>query len=702
MQMNTHPHTSSVQLGVSPQAHRWQARLYTVLVLCSFGLLMPALAAPAEPDSRLQQREDFRRAWSALARADWDEARTLATKLDDYPLLPYLRAEQMRQRASAFSDEQIVAYLQRHQDWAFHDTLRRNWLRTLGRDDQLQRLLLQATAEDTDPEVRCHLARAMIAQSDSNSDSKVQQQRLQSLLQGLWLTGKSQHKACDAAFVWWRRQQGITSALAWQRAGLAMASGNSGLARYLQRFMQPADQDWLQRWLQMHSSPANTLAAAEAWPDQQQAWQIAVHGLARLARSDHEHALTLWQKLDRHFSWPASQRAAGLHDIALFGSLQLEPQSIEVIDSLPETASDPQLLAWRARVALANQLWQQVQQSIQRMPPEVQQDTRWRYWLAQSMQSVGAPEAAQVMLQTLSAEADYYGFLAADWLQQPYRICSLDAADDNWRSLPTAAQLERAVELHLVGLDSYAGRAWRHAIAPLDDRQRMQAATLAVAHEWWLQSVLTLAGEATRQTYALRFPLSYVPLVRQHAQRHELDPALVYGLMRAESAMNPLAISSANARGLMQVTPSTARTLARRHGLAYRGSASLLQADTNIAFGTTYLAEMLQRYAGDPVKVLGAYNAGPHVIERWQQESRPQRPDIWIETLPYFETRDYIPRVLAFSVIYDWLLHDAVMPISARMSGMPAALHSRPARPAEPQRRAVECLDQSPTLSTHN
>jgi soluble lytic murein transglycosylase len=689
MQMMAYPDSSTIHVGLSPQTRRWQSLLHRLLCCC--GLLIPVLAASAELESRQQQREYFRQAWSALARADWDEARSIATQLADYPLLPYLRAEQMRQRSSAFSDEQIVAYLQHHQDWAFHDNLRRNWLRTLGRDDQLQRLLLQATAEDTDPEVRCHLARAMIAQNDSNNSE--QQQRLQTLLQGLWLTGKSQHKACDAAFVWWRRQQGITSSLAWQRAELAMATGNSGLARYLQRFMRPSDQDWLQRWLQMHSSPANTLAAAEDWPDQQQAWQIAVHGLARLARSDHEHALALWQKLDRHFSWPAPLRAAGLHDIALFGSLQLEPQSIEVIDSLPETASDPQLLAWRARVALANELWPQVQQSVQRMPAEVQQDTRWRYWLAQAMQSVGAPDAAQEMLQTLSSEADYYGFLAADWLQQPYQICSLDEADDNWRSLPTAAQLERAVELHLVGLDSYAGRAWRHAIAPLDDRQRMQAATLAAAHEWWLQSVLTLAGEATRQTYALRFPLSYVPLVQQHAQRHELDPALVYGLMRAESAMNPQAISSANARGLMQVTPGTARTLSRRHGLAYSGSASLLQADTNIAFGTTYLAEMLQRYAGDPVKVLGAYNAGPHVIERWQQESRPQRPDIWIETLPYFETRDYIPRVLAFSVIYDWLLHDAVMPISARMSGMPAALRSRPARPAELQRRAVECLN---------
>lgn len=669
-----------------------------VLLLC----VAPAAAEPSQQQQQQQwqQRELFRQAWSALARADWDRARSLATGLEDYPLLPYLRFEQMRQRPSEFVDEQITAYLQLHADWAFHDNLRRNWLRTLGRDGHWQRLLQHATATDNDAEIRCHLARALTQQNGRNSE---QQQQLQQLLPELWLTGNSQHKACDPVFDWWRQQGGISSALAWQRAELAMVAGNSGLASYLQRFMNPSDRDWLQRWLQMHSAPAGTLAVAEQWPDELRAWQIVAHGLARMARNDHEQALLLWQRLDQRYAWPAQQRADALHDIALFSALKLQPASIELIDRLPETASAPQLLPWRARVALANQQWTQVLTSIQRMPAEQRLESRWRYWLALANQAVAnqavanqavatqsaqAIAAAQSMLQALSTEADYYGFLAADWLQQPYRICAQDAADDNWSSLPSAGQLERAVELHHVGLDSYAGRAWRQAIAPLDARQRSVAAKLAAENEWWLQSVLTLASEATRQSYSLRFPLSYVPLIQQHAQTHALDTALVYGLMRAESAMNPHAISSANARGLMQVTPDTARALARRHGLSYRGSASLLQADTNIAFGTTYLAEMLERYAGDPVKVLGAYNAGPQVIARWQAESRPQRPDIWIETLPYFETRDYIPRVLAFSVIYDWLLHHEVMPISARMPGMPVLLRSQS---AAKQRRAVEC-----------
>ena len=224
----------------------WQCRWWQWLpaILSAGGLLLAGQTVLANESKRPQQREQFRQAWSALARADWDQARAIATKLEEYPLLPYLRAEQMRQRPSAFSYAQIVAYLQRHENWAFHDNLRRNWLRTLGRDGHLQRLLAHATSSDTDTEVRCYLARALI---DHQQRSGEQEQQLQILLQDLWLIGKSLHKACDAAFDWWRRQAGISSALAWQRAGLAMAAGNSGLVRYLQRFMSPVDRHWLQR-----------------------------------------------------------------------------------------------------------------------------------------------------------------------------------------------------------------------------------------------------------------------------------------------------------------------------------------------------------------------------------------------------------------------------------------------------------------------
>jgi len=137
--------------------------------------------------------------------------------------------------------------------------------------------------------------------------------------------------------------------------------------------------------------------------------------------------------------------------------------------------------------------------------------------------------------------------------------------------------------------------------------------------------------------------------------------------MRSESAMAEDAISPAGAMGLMQIMPNTAKQLAGRHSISYTGPQQLMQANENIELGTTYLRELLDRFGGNPVLASGAYNAGPNAVERWMTNRRTDDPAIWVETLPYFETRDYIPRVLAFSTIYDWRLAKPVSRISSRM-----------------------------------
>ena len=117
----------------------------------------------------------------------------------------------------------------------------------------------------------------------------------------------------------------------------------------------------------------------------------------------------------------------------------------------------------------------------------------------------------------------------------------------------------------------------------------------------------------------------------------------------------------------MQVMPETARQLANRHSFRYTGKQQLMQAGDNIQFGTAYLRELLDRFQENPVLVSGAYNAGPNAVDRWMNDRNTNDPAIWVETLPYYETRDYIPRVLAFSTIYDWRLQQPVSRISSRM-----------------------------------
>jgi soluble lytic murein transglycosylase len=128
--------------------------------------------------------------------------------------------------------------------------------------------------------------------------------------------------------------------------------------------------------------------------------------------------------------------------------------------------------------------------------------------------------------------------------------------------------------------------------------------------------------------------------------------------------------SPAGALGLMQVTPATARTLSRKHGLAYGASSELLNGANNIGFGAIYLRDLLDDYDQNPVLVSGAYNAGPNAVARWLGSRQLDEAAQWIETLPYYETRDYIPRVLAFTTLYDWRLQKPVRRISSRMPGI--------------------------------
>ena len=112
----------------------------------------------------------------------------------------------------------------------------------------------------------------------------------------------------------------------------------------------------------------------------------------------------------------------------------------------------------------------------------------------------------------------------------------------------------------------------------------------------------------------------------------------------------------------MQLLPGTARQLAKVENVAFSGSAALFDPDLNIRLGTHYLGNMADRYDGSPWLATAAYNAGQDPVSRWVAARDTLEPDFFIETIPYKETRDYVARVLAFSVIYDWRLHGSALP----------------------------------------
>jgi len=301
-------------------------------------------------------------------------------------------------------------------------------------------------------------------------------------------------------------------------------------------------------------------------------------------------------------------------------------------------------------------------------PVFARHDDRWQYWLVQARirdgQNGHVPD-----LELLADKANYYGFLSADELGLAYSICPLEPAIDaaEVQNMADMEGFRRALELRKAGLDNWAMAEWSRAAGQMKTEDLDVVAALANREGWHDRAIFALGDSGDLQFYEWRFPLVWEAQIRHVSVTNTLDPAWVFGTVRSESAMVESARSSANAQGLMQLTPATARRIAKKHGLAWRGNAQLLTAAGNLPIGTAYMADLAQEFSANPVLVSGAYNAGLNIVKRWLQKRPRGEAAVWIETLPYFETRDYIPRVLAFTTLYKWRMGEPVTRISARM-----------------------------------
>lgn len=642
-----------------PSEFNLPALLQTALVSLAV-LLAPASSVFADagdvPDS-----EKFSTAWQSAARGSRADFQRLMPELRDYLLYPYLQYEDLRFRRATAPDEEMAEFLSAHRDWAFAAGLERAWLRALGERGKWDSLLRYAPGEIEDTEVDCYLAQARIKTGQTEG--------LVPVAQSLWTVGKSQPDACDPVFRWLRREGGISSELAWERIKRAMEARQPRFTLYLARFLEQKDRVWADRWYQLDRSAYRQLKKAAKWPDQEKSRDIAVYGLRRLARSDPDRAWETWLAIESRFGWDSDTRGGILREIALWSAVENAKGTPERMNAVPLPLRDGKLMEWWARFNFSNGLWSAAAEAIEGLPPEQREDSRWRFWMARALSETGKTESADAMLAELSLEANYYGFLAADRLDLPYTICpeEPEVAPDRVAALRNQPGFQRALELRKAGIPNWSRSEWKLAVKSLDRDQLRAAAALSIEEKWPDMAIFALGNSGDLRWYEWRFPLEYAELVKQQAGSRGLDSSWVMGLMRSESAMAEDAVSSAGARGLMQVMPGTARQLSRRHSMKYTGHEQLMQAEDNIRFGTTYLRDLLDRFGNNEALVSGAYNAGPHVVERWMADRRTDDPVIWVETIPYFETRDYIPRVLAFATIYDWRLRQPVLRISSRM-----------------------------------
>ena len=230
----------------------------------------------------------------------------------------------------------------------------------------------------------------------------------------------------------------------------------------------------------------------------------------------------------------------------------------------------------------------------------------------------------------------------------------------------------RARELFLVGLDGRGRSEWQAAISSLDAEQKLQAAILARRWDWHSRAIAAAASAGKLDDLELRYPLPYQSTFQRYSAEAQIPSTWAYGVARSESLFMRDVRSRAGAVGLMQLMPATGRAVAREIRLPYTGLNTLTDPQHNIRLGTTYLGQMTERFGGNRVLATAAYNAGPHRVVKWLPADGSLDARIWIENIPFNETRKYVRRVLEAETIFHWRMTGQARRLSDQLTSVEA------------------------------
>jgi soluble lytic murein transglycosylase len=612
--------------------------------------LLAATTANAQGDPFAAARAEFQAAYRAAGAKPPPAAAADSTSLQEYPLYPYLVAARLENRLGDPSVAgEIEAFLSAHGNEPVARSLRRSWLMKLAERKDWARFLA-AYRPDTD-DTTAALCAALSA--------RVALGRTEGLAEDIsaaWLTPRSMPPVCDPAFDWLRAQDRLTPDLIERRARLALAAGEAGLARYLAKSLPEAQSGPILQWATLIERPRAAFDALIADPKRSVEPEAMLDGWRRYARADTDAAAALYPSLVQARGLDAAAASPYAIAVALPLSWSRHPRALEFfalgrVEDFDELAHE-----WQVRAALWAGNWTRARDGLAAMPEALRNQNRWRYWSARVAEKLGDREAASAGYAAVVPTDNWYAALAAVRTGRSYAPTPVPLATDEALLARVAAEpgMVRTHELLLSAMQSEANSEWRAALDALDRDAQVQAVRLASSWGWYLPSIAAAAKLGLFDDYELLYPRPYDDEVRRAAASTGLPPSLIYAIIRQESLYRADAASSAGALGLMQLLPSTAQATARRAGLPKPTRASLLDPSVNVPLGSAYLRRLLDRVDGELPLAIASYNAGPGAVRRWLPPTRMET-DVWVENIPYNETRAYVQRVHWHSLVFDWL-----------------------------------------------
>ncbi|WP_241968713.1 transglycosylase SLT domain-containing protein [Idiomarina tyrosinivorans] len=627
--------------------------------------MLVSVAVGAQQLTLEQQRELFVKAEYAAKRGRLDEYQLLLEKLQDYPLKPYLELERLQQVGYLANEDRVLAFLKQYEGTPLDWQLRGQWLDYLQEQDLYRRFARDFRYPGTDNH-QCYFIDAKRRMNAMTDDEFIKR------VDAIWNAGYSLPDSCNPILEQWTDMGARTPEKVWQRLRLAAEGGDATLLPYLTRLL-PDDQRYLgelYRILRRYPQRVSQSTQFPAFFPHKEA-TIAAYALQREVWDDPERAITAYHRIVQRLPFSAEQNQQVVNEFAVALSLKNHPAAEAWQQKAGNTALTERLLQWRLAFYLRNQDFSGLLQVIDQFPNAIQQGNQWRYWRARAYEETGNALQAQKLYQDLANERHYYGFLAAAKIGQPVNLerQPLDVSVQRMEAVRSRPAARRAYEFLQLERWVDARREWHELLSHLSADEQLAAAALASEWGWHDQAIWGVAQVGHFDAVQLRFPLAYLEQIEQSAGEAGIDPFWAIAVTRRESAFRSDAYSSAGARGLMQILPSTAERVLNRQ----LGWQELHQPATNIAIGTAYLGQLNKRVNNNWVLATAAYNAGYYRVLDWLP-TKPMPADCWIETIPYHETRDYVKAVLAYQQIYRMLVdkHDNLFQQVATMTIEPA------------------------------
>ena len=621
----------------------------------AFGLAVLAPNAHAQDDAVLG-------AYAAFRAGDPDKLARHASALRGHTLEPWTEYWRLRLRIEDAKPDDVQRFLAQHAGTYLADLLRSDWLRELGRrgDWLAFERALGPLAQD-DLEIRCHGWSARLARADGEAAVEAR---------AAWLEPRELPDGCVALTEKLLKIGALGEAGIWQRVRLLLANGQVSAARRALGYLPAKEQPDERLLTQAAVAPHKLVAQPPKNLQPRGTREVMVFALSRLGRNDARAAAAALEGV-LGGQLPAEDRDVLWARTATWAAMDHLPEALDWYARAGGTPLADDQLAWKARAALRAGQWQSVREAIQPMSILARQDPAWTYWYGRALAAQGNAEGAQAYYQRIAGRPYYYGILATEELgaQASVPLPFHAATEEEVDAARRHPELLRALELFRLGLRQEATKEWMFAVRGMQDRELLAAAELARRAAVYDRAIGTAIRTEQFHDYRMRYLAPFREVFSSYAGAYDLEEAWVLGVVRQESRFIVDARSGAGAAGLMQLLPHTARWVAQKTGLRGYNAKRAADVETNIALGTRYLKFVLDG-TGHPVLASAAYNAGPNRARRWMPP-RPMEAAVFIESIPYSETRDYVKSVMANAVHYALLLEGRSTSLKQRMGLVP-------------------------------